>query len=377
MEKAQNSGNILKYFSGINDPRIDRTKEHSLINIIVIAICAVVCGADSYTEIEDFGIAAKEWLKTFLDLKKGIPSHDTFGRVFSLIDPEEFKKCFLNWIKEVSQLTEGEIVSIDGKTLRRSYDKRSNKSAIHMISAWANVNGLVLGQVKVNDKSNEITAIPKLLKLLELKGCIVTIDAMGCQKNIANEIIDKGADYILALKGNQGKLFDATKNFFSKAEERNFEGISHENYVTEEYNHGRKEIREYRLVTDIHFLNTKEEWTELNSIGTVTSKRIIGEKETEEKRYYISSLSGGIKNFASGVRNHWGIENKLHWVLDVQFREDDSRIRLGNGAENFALLRHVALNLLRQDKTTKRGVKGKRFKASIDRKYREKIIFGI
>ena len=376
MEENVNSANIFNHFSAINDPRIDRTKEHSLINIIVIAICAVVCGADSFTEIEDFGNAAKDWLKTFLDLRNGIPSHDTFGRVFFLIDPEEFKQCFLSWIKEVSKITEGEIVSIDGKTLRRSYDKKSNKSAIHMISAWADANSLVLGQIKVDDKSNEITAIPKLLEILELKDCIVTIDAMGCQKKIAKKIINKGADYILALKGNQGKLFDETINFFNDAEAINFEGIKQESYMTEENNHGRKEIREYRLVTDISWLNNKEEWEGLKSIGTVISKRIIADKETIERRYYISSLTSEVERFADATRKHWGIENKLHWVLDVQLREDDCRIRKGNGPENFAILRHVALNLLRQDKTTKRGIKGKRFKAAVDPKYRENILFG-
>ena len=376
MEK-QSPGDILSHFSSIEDPRLDRTKEHSLINIIVIAICAVVCGADSFTEIEVFGNAAKAWLSNVLDLKNGIPSHDTFGRVFSMIDPEEFKRCFLSWIKEVSQITSGEIIAIDGKTLRRSFDKKSNKAAIHMVSAWANTNSLVLGQIKVDDKSNEITAIPKLLKLLEIKGCIVTIDAIGCQKKIADEIIDKGADYILALKGNQGKLFEQTENFFNEAEEDNFNNINHENYVTEEKSHGREEKREYRLVKEINFLNNKDDWNNLNSIAMVTSTRIIGEKQTIEKRYYISSLSGEIERFAEGVRKHWGIENKLHWILDVQFREDDSRIRKGNGAENFAMLRHVALNLLKQDKKTKLGIKAKRYRAAVDQKYREKVIFGI
>jgi predicted transposase YbfD/YdcC len=280
-----------------------------------------------------------------LDLRNGIPSHDTFGRVFFLIEPEEFKQCFLSWIKEVSKITEGEIVAIDGKTLRGSYDKKSNKSAIHMISAWADANSLVLGQIKVDDKSNEITAIPKLIEILELKGCIVTIDAMGCQKKIAKKIIDKGADYILALKGNQGKLFEETINFFHDAEAINFDGIKQESYMTEDNNHGRKEIREYRLVTDISWLNNKEEWEGLKSIGTVISKRIIADKETIERRYYISSLTSEVERFADATRKHWGIENKLHWVLDVQLREDDCRIRKGNGAENFAILRHVALNL--------------------------------
>ncbi len=316
-------------------------------------------------------------MSNFLDLKNGIPSHDTFGRVFSMIDPAEFKRCFLSWIKAVSQITSGEIIAIDGKTLRRSCDKKSNQAAIHMVSAWANTNSLVLGQIKVDDKSNEITAIPKLLKLLEIKGCIVTIDAIGCQKKIADEIIDNGADYILALKANQGKLFEQTEHFFNEAEQNNFNHINHETYVTAEKSHGRQEKREYRLVKEINFGDHKDDWNHLNSIAMVTSTRIIGEKQTIEKRYYISSLSGEIERFAEGVRNHWGIENKLHWILDVQFREDDSRIRKGNGAENFAMLRHVALNLLKQDKKTKLGIKGKRYRAAVDQKYREKVIFGI
>lgn len=376
MMEDQNSANILNYFSEISDPRVDRTKEHSLINIIVIAICAVICGADSFVEIEEFGNTSINWLKTFLDLQNGIPSHDTFGRVFSLIDPNEFKKCFLNWIKEVSKITNSEIVSIDGKTVRRSYDKKSNKSAIHMVSAWANANSLVLGQVKVDSKSNEITAIPELLKLLEIKGCIVTIDAMGCQKKIATAIVNKEADYILALKGNQGNLHKETVEFFENAQTINFEGIEHESYVTKDKGHGREEIREYRMVRDIDWLRSKNEWTKLESIGMVISKRIIDKNIATDVRYYISSLEKGIQEFANGVRSHWGIENKLHWVLDVQLREDDSRIRKENAPENFSILRHVALNLLRREKSLKRGIKTKRLKAALGCEYREKVLFG-
>jgi predicted transposase YbfD/YdcC len=376
MMEDQNSASILNHFSVISDHRVDRTKKHSLINIIVIAICAVICGADSFVEIEEFGNSSIDWLKTFLHLENGIPSHDTFGRVFSLIDPNEFKKCFLNWIKEVSKITNGEIVSIDGKTVRRSYDKRSNKSAIHLVSAWANANSLVLGQVKVDSKSNEITAIPELLKLLEIKGCIVTIDAMGCQKKIATAIVNKEADYILALKGNQGNLYQETVEFFENAQTKNFEGMEHESHVTKEKGHGREEIREYRMVRDIDWLPSKNEWTKLNSIGMVIATRIIDNNITTDVRYYISSLKNGIQEFANGVRSHWGIENKLHWVLDVQLREDDSRIRKENAPENFSILRHVALNLLRQEKSLKRGIKTKRLKAAVDCKYREKVLLG-
>jgi len=375
MEK-QNSANIVNHFSTINDPRVNRTKEHNLLNIIVIAICAVIAGADNFVAIEEFGYSTIDWLKTFLNIKNGVPSHDTFGRVFSLLDPNEFRKCFVSWIKSISKITDGEIIPIDGKTVRRSYDKKSNKSAIHMVSAWANTNNLVLGQIKVDDKSNEITAIPELLKLLVIKGCIVTIDAMGCQKKIAKAIVDKGADYILALKGNQGTLHQETVDFFEKEQSNNSDSIPHESFRTEEKNHGRKEVREYRLVTDIDFLSGKNQWTGLNSIGMVTSTRTINEKITTDVRYYITSLDGGIEKFANGVRSHWGIENKLHWILDVQMREDDSRIRKENAPENFSMLRHVALNLLKQETSVKRGIKTKQLKAALSHGYREKILFG-
>jgi len=370
------SANIMYHFSELSDPRIDRSKLHNLIDIIVIAICAVICGAKGYTDIEDFGKSSEDWLRKFLELKNGIPSHDTFRRVFIFINPEDFERCFLSWINEINEVTAGDIVPIDGKTLRRSYDKKLGKSAIHMISAWSNANSLVLGQLKVDDKSNEITAIPELLKLLELKGCIVTIDAMGCQKKIVKEIRSQEGEYIIALKKNQGKLFEQTTEYFKNAEDVNFQGIDHESYTTEDEGHGRKEIREYRMVTDIDWLNKKNEWTDLNSIGMVISKKTIDNKTTTEKRYYISSLEEGIKDFARGVRSHWGIENKLHWVLDVQMREDECRIRTGYAPENFAILRHVALNLLRQEKSLKRGIEGKRLKAAVDVNYREKVLFG-
>jgi predicted transposase YbfD/YdcC len=372
----QNPASIVDHFSTLNDPRVDRTKEHNLLNIIVIAICAVISGAENFVAIEEFGHATFDWLKTFINLENGIPSHDTFGRVFSLIDPNEFRKCFVSWINTISKISNGEVVSIDGKTVRRSYDKKSNKAAIHMVSAWANANNLVLGQVKVDDKSNEITAIPELLNLLALQGCIVTIDAMGCQKKIAQSIVGKGADYILALKGNHGKLYEETVEYFEEAQSKKFNGIDNESYRTEEKSHGREEVREYRIVTDVDFLSSKNQWVGLNSIGMVTSKRTINEIVTTEVRYYISSLDSDIEKFANGVRSHWGIENKLHWVLDVQMREDDSRIRKENAPENFSMLRHVALNLLKQETSVKRGTKTKQLKAALSHNYRENVLFG-
>ena len=367
---------IVEHFKDIEDPRIERGKLHNLIDIIAIAICAVICGADTWEDIELFGEAKHEWLKQFLELPNGIPSHDTFGRVFSIISPVEFQRSFLNWIKAISESIEREVVAIDGKTSRRSYDKSKGKGAIHMVSAWATANRVVLGQVKTEDKSNEITAIPELLDILALNGCIVTIDAMGCQKNISAKIIEKGADYVLALKGNQGTLHEDIKLFFQDAKETSFKDIHHDFYETIDGDHGRIETRRYSIVSDIEWLEGKADWKEIKSIGMVESEREIGDKVTKETRYYISSLPSNAKLFGDAVRKHWGIENSLHWVLDVVFREDECRIRKGYAAENFAVLRHIALNLIREEKSIKRGAKGKRLKAGWDNDYLSKILCG-
>ena len=367
---------IVEHFKDIEDPRIERGKLHNLIDIIAIAICAVICGADTWEDIELFGETKQEWLKQFLELPNGIPSHDTFGRVFSIISPVEFQRSFLNWIKAISESIEREVVAIDGKTSRRSYDKSKGKGAIHMVSAWATANRVVLGQVKTEDKSNEITAIPELLDILALNGCIVTIDAMGCQKNISAKIIEKGADYVLALKGNQGILHEDIKLFFQDAKETSFKDIHHDFYETIDGDHGRIETRRYSIVSDIEWLEGKADWKEIKSIGMVESEREIGDKVTKETRYYISSLPSNAKLFGDAVRKHWGIENSLHWVLDVVFREDECRIRKGHAAENFAVLRHIALNLIREEKSIKRGAKGKRLKAGWDNDYLSKILCG-
>jgi predicted transposase YbfD/YdcC len=329
----------------------------------------VICGADDWTEVVDYAKAKKDWLKKFLALPHDIPSHDTFGRVFSLLRPEEFEKCFVSWIHTVFKLTDAQTVAIDGKTLRRSYDRSSNKAAIHMVGAWAAKSGIALGQLKTEDKSNEITAIPELLKLLDLKGCIVTIDAMGCQKDIAHRIADQGADYVLALKGNQGTLHKDVELFFEDAQQCNFKDIPHDSFETTDGDHGRVEVRRYVTVSDLGWIEDARKWKNLNLIGMVQSERHIGEKISRETRYFISSLPNDAKRFAEAVRDHWRIENQLHWVLDIAFREDDSRVRDRNAATNLAILRRFALSLCKQEKTAKVGIKVKRKRAGWNNDY--------
>ncbi len=367
--EEHDSAMITEHFKALNDPRIQLKTQHKLIDIIVITICAVICGADDWTEIANYAKAKKEWLKKFLELPHGIPSHDTFGRVFSLLRPEEFEKRFLSWIHAIFDLTGYQTVAIDGKTLRRSYDHSSNKAAIHMVGAWATRNGISLGQRKTEAKSNEITAIPELLKLLEIKGCIVTIDAMGCQKEIARQIVDQGADYVLALKGKQGTIHDDVRLFFEYAQGKQFKDIPHGSYEVTDGGHGRVEVRRYYTVSDIDWLEEKQKWKNLNLIGMVESERHIGEKITKETRYLISSLPSDTKRFAEAVRDHWRIENQLHWVLDIAFREDDSRVRDRNAATNLAILRRFALSLCKQEKTAKVGIKIKRKRAGWDNDY--------
>jgi predicted transposase YbfD/YdcC len=367
---------ITEHFSDLEDPR-RYNRRHLLHDIIVIAICAVVGGADDWIEVETFGQAKEGWFRGFLELPHGIPSHDTFGRVFAVLDPEQFQKGFIRWTQAVSEVTEGEIVPIDGKKLRRSHDKKLGKDAIHMVSAWASENRLVLGQLKVDDKSNEITAIPQLLDLLEISGCIVTIDAMGCQREIAKKIREKDADYVLALKGNQGYLFDDVKGLFDRAQEGGFEDCDYRR--TEEKGHGRSEVRECWTLSDpdcLSGIRNLADWQDLQTVIMVRSERCADGKQSRETRYYISSLEGDATQGLRSVRGHWGIENKVHWVLDIAFREDDSRIRKGNGARNFAVLRHIALNLLRREQTAKCGVKAKRRKAGWDVEYLVKVLSG-
>lgn len=369
---------IMEHFRKIKDPRVERTKRHQLIEMIIIAICAVISGAEGWEDIARYGKAKQEWLKTFLKLEHGIPCDDTFRRVFRRIKPAEFAACFHSWITDVKEASKGEIIAIDGKQLRRSFDRASSKAAIHMVSAWAKTNRLVLGQLKVAEKSNEITAIPKLLDMLEIAGCIVTIDAMGCQKDIAAKIIDKEADYVLALKANQGKLYQDTELFFRVATQLKFNKINHKVLHTKEYSHGREEVRSVWSVSVtepyLAALISTEQWKNFNSVTMVKSQRTIGDKTTTETRYYISSIKASARKIGNAIRGHWSIENSLHWVLDVAFNEDSSRIRIDHAPENFAVLRHIALNLLTKDLSSKFGIKAKRKKAGWDDDYLLKIL---
>jgi predicted transposase YbfD/YdcC len=358
----------------MRDPR-RHNKKHKLIDIITISVCAVICGAEGFEHIEEFGKSKLKWFKQFLELPFGIPSHDTFGRIFAMLDPKEFQDCFIAWIQSIQDLMEDQIIAVDGKTLRRSFDKSSDKKAIHMISAWASSNSVVLGQIKTAEKSNEITAIPILLKMLDISGATITIDAMGCQKKIATTIIDGNADYLFSLKGNQSSLHDDVKSYFKNCIDNNFENIPYSFHETTNSGHGRIEKRSFWVISDIDWLKGKNAWKGLKSIGMVESERKIGTEITKEKRYFISSRDSDAESFGKAVRLHWGVENSLHWVLDMVFREDECRIRKGNAPENFAILRHIALNLLKNEKSKKRSVKRKRLKAGWDISYLQKVIF--
>jgi predicted transposase YbfD/YdcC len=366
---------FMEYFAAVEDPRIARQKRHKLCDILFIAVCAVLCGAESFPAMEDFGQARYEWLKQFLELPDGIPSHDTFNRVFRLLDPVQFQQCFLCWMQAVAEATEGEVVAIDGKTLRHSFDQATAQRAIHMVSAWASENGVVLGQCKVEDKSNEITAMPELLKLLALKGCIVTIDAMGCQRAIAEQIIESGADYVLALKGNQPTLEQAVAHFLATGPEADAHCGACDYAEQHERGHGRVESRSYWITEQLAELGAGQDWPGLRSIGKVEARRTLGGESTVEQRFYLSSLPAAAPQFARAVRTHWGIENKLHWTLDVTFREDHSRVRKGHGPENFAVLRHLALNLLRQA-PSKKSIPRKRLACALDNIYLLKVLLG-
>lgn len=373
-------GGLADHFADIEDPRKQHSPPHDLIEIIIIAICAVICGANDWVAIESFGKSKAGWLGTFLRLANGIPSHDTFGRVFAQIDPIAFQNSFVSWIKAVSQVIKSEVVSVDGKTLRRSHDRGIGKEAIHLVSAWASQNQLVLGQVKVDDKSNEITAIPALLRLLAIKGCIITLDAMGTQTDIAAQVIAQEADYALALKDNHKKLHQEVTSLFSDALADPDTLIPYQIHQTLDKGHGRLEIRRCYVIDDpqyIAYLDPNGRWTGLKSIVRIEAERYLPDQQTTQIRYYLSSLPGDPKLLNRVIRTHWTIENQLHWSLDVAFREDDARIRKGHAPENMALLRHIALNLLKQEPSAKLGIHNKRLRAGWDHDYLLTVLAGL
>lgn len=375
---------LLNYFLDLTEPRRkNRNFRHKLIDIIAIAILSTICGADEFTEMEQWGKANEDWLRTFLELPNGIPSHDTFGDVFAKLNPAEFNRCFLNWVEDLRSSTAGEVIAIDGKTLCRSHNRSAGKGAIHLVSAWAGRNRLTLGQVKVDGKSNEITAIPELLRLLDLRGGIVTIDAMGTQKEIAGLICEQKADYVLALKKNQPNLHTEVEGIFevecaAQQREQEANSVSATNaadvFETGESGHGRVETRRVYSLAAPGWLFQKEQWSHLNSLILVEAKRELNGQVSTERRYYISSLPVDAKLACEAARGHWGIENSAHWILDVAFGEDDSRVRVGNAPENLALVRKLTHNLLQQENTLKRGVKAKRLRAGWDRNYLLKIL---
>lgn len=372
-------------FDELEDPRVERTRLHRLDDMLAIAILAVICGAEGWADMEQFGRAKYEWLKTFLHLPNGIPSHDTFGRLFAALDPEAFERCFVVWVRGLVELSGEQALHIDGKTLRRSFDGASSKAAIHMVSAWASKTELALGQITTDAKSNEITAIPKLLDLISLHGAVVTIDAMGCQRDIAKKIVEQGGDYILAVKDNHKTLHEDLKLLFDEAIPRNFDAMGYDFFEEADKGHGRIETRRVWVTREVAWLRERGEWKGLGGAVRVERVREVLDprtgryKRSIERTHYITSLDHRDKVhdaafFARTIRDHWGIENKLHWSLDVSFGEDDCRVRDGHGAENLSRLRRMALNLLKQEKTAKRGIAGKRLKAGWDNNYLLKVL---
>lgn len=369
------SASLFMHFAPLKDPRIERNKLHALSDIVFLTVCAVVSGADGWEAIEEFGQEKLAWLRRFAPFKNGVPSHDCIANVVARLSPQGFQDCFRTWTQAVARATGGEVIAVDGKTTRGSRDRKRWRPALHMVSAWASTNRLVLGQEATEEKSNEITAIPKLLELLELKGCLVTLDAMGCQRAIAAQIIAQGADYVLGLKGNQSQLQEAVEEFFAVAQKANFAHVRHAYTEELDKDHGRLEVRRYWITEDLRTLPDTDRWVGLRSIGRVERTSRVGESQTVEQRYFISSLHADVQRFAQGVRGHWGIENRLHWRLDVVFGDDASRIRKGNAPAIMTSIRHLCINLFDQEPSSLSLAK-KRRKAAWNDDFRAKVVFG-
>jgi predicted transposase YbfD/YdcC len=373
-EELPMTATFMEHFSDLKDPRDDKNKKHQLMDILFLVIAAVISGAEGWEAIETFGEEKLEWVRKYFPFANGVPSHDCIRMVLISLSPKALQGCFARWMQAVVEVANGEVVAIDGKTLRRSFERAEGLGAIQMVSAWAKRNGVSLGQVKTDEKSNEITAIPALLALLELRGCIVTLDAMGCQREIAEKIREQGADYVLAVKKNQKELHQAIEDYFETAQGAGYRAVPLERLEEVDSAHGRVEVRRYQLVPDLRTLPKAEQWKDLQGIARVEGERHLGDRVSTEVRYYITSFGQDVGRLAEAVRGHWGIENSLHWVLDVTFREDDSRLRAGYGAENFAVIRHIALNLLKRE-PSKGSLKRKRYKAALNNEFRSNVLF--
>jgi len=369
--------NFITHFSVIEDPRIERCKKHQLIDILFLSVCAVLTGAEGWEDIEDFGLAKLDWLRKYLPFENGIPKHDTIARVLSRLNANSIQTCFIQWVQSIAQEVEADVIAIDGKTARRSFTTKERKNPLHMVSAWSCGHGLVLGQQKVENKSNEITAIPKLLDLLDVKGCTITLDAMGCQHQITEQIVNKGADYAIALKGNQGRLNEEVKAWFHKAERDDFKNIGYSKHEETDTGHGRIEVRKcLQLEIASEWLSEGQKWSSIQTVIRIDSERHINDECSTESRYYISSHKLDAKRLNQIIRNHWAVENSLHWTLDMTFHEDDSRIRRGNAAEVMNAFRKLALNIVKSNTTKKASMKRKLKMAALDDDFRAELLIG-